>query len=932
MGGAGKFATVEDRRRDLTKSHSIRPRHSGLQHSQGHLSQELNPKLLVGDHDDGGQVFDDSLTSLDQSVVAVPTGVEDGHQGGARESTGASEYHRSPSMQTVEEQSGLPNMSDPPPTSPLAAKEGRNGATQKEETYRVDTCSQKEQRQLSPSADRSLSRSSRRRKNGVEVKALERRRTTTLAQKKALWNVRNKPFYILLPHSSFRSVWDFYIGILLLYVGAFIPYRLSYLGELKGFMKSLEIFVDISFGIDIILNFVTAYETADGRLEVRMKKIAERYVKGYFFLDLIATFPFEWAIRTMQAQQVSGVNHVSKLSKMPKLFKIIKMTRFLKILRVYRLTRFIREVEINYNIHQGVSRLINIVVVILFATHLVGCLWHAIGVELDVDKAIESCLNQGDEESLQDGWICREGLSERSLWHKYVASLYWAFSTLTTVGYGDIAARTVGEQGFSMIMMLLGVSWYAYVVGSMSAIIASFDRQNKQIRLKMLQVNTFIREAKLPPALGHRVRRYYEYLLSKRKNGLFGYDADEILMELSTSLRTDIILHVEADLIKKIPFFEGKCPTFVANAIQVFQPVVVQSGDFIIKEGSAADEMFFLAKGSAKVYYGKKEVATLTEGSYFGEIGCILGGIRRAGIKAETLCELQCLSKRNLNQLLGQHPEVGEDLRRVAKSRMKEVKKEKREKRKQSLAVNIPKQAPKLEDPPPVLPLDTVKEESMNRNPKSVAERNLDKLDQVDFEKLEDENEVFSDLKSDIKSMARKCSAPSGTLPGGINLKPNETTRVQHGTNTHHECGGDAETARKYSLTSGALAGGSHLKPSEDAIAVLHGTIANHHDGGDSKTGLANCDHSTPTGESPKRKTAAEVMASMSPSEQQVIRDFILQEVFRLLEKNLTNLADRLIASNERIMQKTREKFRRAMRVGPTCQVQGAKKTAETAK
>jgi hypothetical protein len=57
--------------------------------------------------------------------------------------------------------------------------------------------------------------------------------------------------------------------------------------------------------------------------------------------------------------------------------------------------------------------------------------------------------------------------------------MYWALSTLATVGYGDISARTPQEQIFAMVMMLLGVSWYAYVVSCMSAIMQSFDAQNK---------------------------------------------------------------------------------------------------------------------------------------------------------------------------------------------------------------------------------------------------------------------------------------------------------------------------------------------------------------------------------------------------------------------------------------------------------------------
>jgi CRP-like cAMP-binding protein len=78
---------------------------------------------------------------------------------------------------------------------------------------------------------------------------------------------------------------------------------------------------------------------------------------------------------------------------------------------------------------------------------------------------------------------------------------------------------------------------------------------------------------------------------------------------------------------------------------------------------------FFLVKGKAGIYYGEKLVVVIEEGSYFGEIGCIMGGIRRAGVKALTTCELQALSRRNLNTLLGEYPEVGDELKQVARDR-----------------------------------------------------------------------------------------------------------------------------------------------------------------------------------------------------------------------------------------------------------------------
>ena len=88
-------------------------------------------------------------------------------------------------------------------------------------------------------------------------------------------------------------------------------------------------------------------------------------------------------------------------------------------------------------------------------------------------------------------------------------ALYWAFSTLTTVGYGDISATTKEEQMFSMIMMLLGVSWYAYIVSSVSAIIASFDRENRKVQGKLSAVNSFIRDNKLSDGLAARVMKHF---------------------------------------------------------------------------------------------------------------------------------------------------------------------------------------------------------------------------------------------------------------------------------------------------------------------------------------------------------------------------------------------------------------------------------------
>eukprot|EP00984_Skeletonema_dohrnii_P027585 scaffold17177_cov61-Skeletonema_dohrnii-CCMP3373.AAC.1 len=46
-----------------------------------------------------------------------------------------------------------------------------------------------------------------------------------------------------------------------------------------------------------------------------------------------------------------------------------------------------------------------------------------------------------------------------------------------------------------------------------------------------------------------------------------------------------------------------------------------------------------------------------------------MGGIRRASVKALTPTELQALSRRNLNILLAEYPEVADELKQVARDR-----------------------------------------------------------------------------------------------------------------------------------------------------------------------------------------------------------------------------------------------------------------------
>ena len=62
-----------------------------------------------------------------------------------------------------------------------------------------------------------------------------------------------------------------------------------------------------------------------------------------------------------------------------------------------------------------------------------------------------------------------------SNWDKYQISWYWAVTTITTVGYGDISGNHMTEKMFSTITMIIGVAIFSYANGAISSLLTNKD-------------------------------------------------------------------------------------------------------------------------------------------------------------------------------------------------------------------------------------------------------------------------------------------------------------------------------------------------------------------------------------------------------------------------------------------------------------------------
>lgn len=104
--------------------------------------------------------------------------------------------------------------------------------------------------------------------------------------------LQEKPaWYVIMPDSKFKTFWNITVILLLLYTSTVVPFQVAFVDKDTNFAILVNYFVDILFGIDIIVNFFSAYETRNHRIEIRIKHIVREYLTGWFALDLLATFP-----------------------------------------------------------------------------------------------------------------------------------------------------------------------------------------------------------------------------------------------------------------------------------------------------------------------------------------------------------------------------------------------------------------------------------------------------------------------------------------------------------------------------------------------------------------------------------------------------------------------------------------------------------------
>lgn len=137
----------------------------------------------------------------------------------------------------------------------------------------------------------------------------------------------------------------------------------------------------------------------------------------------------------------------------------------------------------------------------------------------NVDETQDSCTVGGlgcDPDMPAQTWWMASNLEKDKIGDMYVASLYWAFTTMTTVGYGDITPQNDAERVYAIICMIVGATVFGYIIGSIAALAGMDSGADSLTKRKLALVQDFCEEGNLCKLTQDAVHRHYKFVYSVR--------------------------------------------------------------------------------------------------------------------------------------------------------------------------------------------------------------------------------------------------------------------------------------------------------------------------------------------------------------------------------------------------------------------------------
>lgn len=230
------------------------------------------------------------------------------------------------------------------------------------------------------------------------------------------------------------------------------------------------------------------------------------------------------------------------------------------------------------------SRLLKLLGFLGLAMHWCACLWYLIGtVENEEYTWVKIHIEEKDYTRVEQ---------------KYVWSLYYILTTMTTVGYGDIHPGNYTEAQFALFFLPFACVLFATLMGALTDLIANLNAQATKRADQRMSLAHYMHWRSVPQRLRMRIRTYMIFLWDATRD--FASYENTLRGQLPGVLKEELCMHIHGNVLSTVPFLAWMTgyPICFRQLAAMLKTQHIDRGDHLFQVGNPCETVYVLTSGS----------------------------------------------------------------------------------------------------------------------------------------------------------------------------------------------------------------------------------------------------------------------------------------------------------------------------------------------
>lgn len=216
----------------------------------------------------------------------------------------------------------------------------------------------------------------------------------------------------------------------------------------------------------------------------------------YYFLELMSLIPFELIGFAAGYQN----------------FQVFRLFRFIRLRHYFAYWESLCDLLYSFHIAETrpVQRFWMLTISMAVISHVFACLFYRLGVDTMRNGNPHTWLSAPNVNLAS---LAADGTVQiyHSLNYRYLLAMYWSVQTLDTVGFGDIAPRSMPETFFCILFFYISGFLIYYSIANLMTIVMDADSARTSTLISKARFAKYAIYRNLPEVVCTRIENYYNY-------------------------------------------------------------------------------------------------------------------------------------------------------------------------------------------------------------------------------------------------------------------------------------------------------------------------------------------------------------------------------------------------------------------------------------